>query len=59
MQTPFTEGLIAFLALLTLVAVLGLAWLAYLGRGGKPFAISVRGLGLSVEVRPTRTSQEE
>lgn len=50
MHTPWTEGLVAFLALLTLIAVLGLAWLVYLGKGGKPFSISIKGLGLSVSV---------
>lgn len=53
MSTPFSEGLVAFGALLAVVLVLGLAWLVYLGRGGKPFAISIRGLGLTVDVRPT------
>lgn len=50
MQTPVTEGLLAFLALVTLIAVLGLAWLVYLGKGGKPFNIAIRGLGLSVTI---------
>lgn len=57
MHTPWTEGLVAFLALLTLIAVLGLAWLVYLGKGGKPFSISIRGLGLSVSV--TESGKEE
>lgn len=50
----------AFLALLTLIAVLGLAWLVYLGKGGKPFSISIKGLGLSVSVTETgaRTSDD-
>ena len=52
MSSPASEALIAFLALLAVIAVLGLAWLVYLGRGGKPFAISIKGLGLSVDVRP-------
>lgn len=52
MSSPASEALIAFLALLSVIAVLGLAWLVYLGRGGKPFVISIKGLGLSVDVRP-------
>lgn len=52
MSSPASEALVAFLALLAVVGVLGLAWLIYLGRGGKPFAISIKGLGLSVAVRP-------
>lgn len=52
MSSPASEALLAFLALLAVVAVLGLAWLVYLGKGGKPFSISIKGLGLSVDVRP-------
>lgn len=47
------------LALLTVILVLGLAWLVYLGRGGRPFAISIKGLGLSVKVQPNRKEIEE
>lgn len=59
MSSPFSEGLLALGAFLVVILVLGLAWLVYLGRGGKPFAISVRGLGLSVDVRPTVSRKEE
>lgn len=59
MSTPISEGLIALLGLLTVVAVLGLAWLVYLGKGGKPFAISIKGLGLSVDVRPSQKEQDK
>lgn len=58
MSTPVSEGLVALLGLLTVIAVLGLAWLIYLGRGGKPFAISIKGLGLSVDVRPSHNEQD-
>lgn len=58
MSSPASEALVAFLALLAVVAVLGLAWLVYLGRGGKPFAISIKGLGLSVDVRPNAPAQK-
>lgn len=54
MSTPISEGLIALLGLLTVIAILGLAWLVYLGKGGKPFTISIKGLGLSVDVRPVK-----
>lgn len=56
MSSPISEGFLAFAALLVVVLVLGLAWLVYLGRGGKPFSISIKGLGLSVEVRPNEKS---
>ena len=59
MSTPVSEGLVALLCLLTVVAVLGLAWLVYLGRGGRPFAISIKGLGLSVDVRPSHKEKDE
>ena len=59
MSTPVSEGLFALLALLTVIAVLGLAWLVYLGKGGRPFAISIRGLGLSVQVQPTYKEQDQ
>ena len=59
MFTPVSEGLVAILALLTVIAVLGLAWLIYLGKGGKPFAISIKGLGLSVDVRPSRKGHDK
>lgn len=49
----------AFLALLTLIAVLGLAWLVYLGKGGKPFSISIRGLGLSVSVTESKRRKHD
>lgn len=52
MATPFTEGLLAICALLVVVLLLGLAWLFYLGKGGKPFYVSVKGLGISVDVKP-------
>lgn len=57
MSSPASEALVAFLALLVVVGILGLAWLVYLGRGGKPFAISIKGLGLSVDVRPNFNNQ--
>lgn len=57
MSSPVSEGFLAFAALLVVVLVLGLAWLVYLGRGGKPFSISIRGLGLSVEVTPNEQRQ--
>lgn len=59
MPAPISEGLIALLGLLTVIAVLGLAWLIYLGKGGKPFAISIKGLGLSVTVRPSQKEQHK
>lgn len=59
MQTPVTEGLVAFLALVTLIAVLGLAWLVYLGKGGKPFNIRIKGLGLLVSVSESGKEQED
>lgn len=59
MSTPVSEGLVALLALLTVIAVLGLAWLVYLGKGGRPFAISIKGLGLSVHVRPNQENRDE
>lgn len=59
MSTPVSEGLFALLALLAMITVLGLAWLVYLGKGGKPFSISIRGLGLSVQVRPNRKEQNQ
>lgn len=59
MSTPISEGLIALLGLLTVVAILGLAWLVYLGKGGEPFAISIKGLGLSVYVRPSQKEQDK
>lgn len=59
MSTPASEALFAFLALLAVVAVLGLGWLVYLGRGGRPFAISIKGLGLSVDVRPNGKQLEK
>lgn len=59
MSTPISEGLVALLGLLTVIAILGLAWLVYLGKGGKPFAISIKGLGLSVDVRPSHTEQDK
>lgn len=59
MSTPATEGLIAILALLAVILVLGLAWLVYLGRGGRPFAISIKGLGLSVNVQPNKREMED
>lgn len=57
MSTPISEGLVALLGLLTVIAVLGLAWLVYLGKGGEPFTISIKGLGLSVDVRPIKERQ--
>lgn len=59
MSTPVSEGLVALLALLTVIAVLGLAWLVYLGKGGRPFAISIKGLGLSVQVRPNHKELDD
>lgn len=59
MSTPLSEGLVALLGLLTVIAVLGLAWLGYLGKGGRPFAISIKGLGLSVDVRPIDKEQDK
>lgn len=59
MSTPISEGLIALLGLLTVIVVLGLAWLVYLGKGGKPFAISIKGLGLSVDVRPSQKGHDK
>lgn len=58
MSTPVSESLIALLALLAVILVLGLAWLVYLGRGGRPFAISIKGLGLSVNVQPNHKEME-
>lgn len=58
-SSPASEALVAFLALLAVVGVLGLAWLVYLGRGGKPFAITIKGLGLSVDVRPNRQEDND
>lgn len=59
MLLAISEGLIALLAVLAVIAVLGLAWLIYLGKGGKPFAISIKGLGLSVDVRPNHEEQDK
>lgn len=58
-SSPASEALVAFLALLAVVGVLGLAWLVYLGRGGKPFSITIKGLGLSVDVRPNRKEDND
>lgn len=40
------------------IVVLGLAWLVYLSRGGKPVRITVRGLGIELDIaRPGDYSQ--
>lgn len=50
MTTPITESVIlAAIAAITLM-VLGCGWLVYLARGGKPFAIELRGLGIEVNI---------
>lgn len=59
MSTPISESLAALLGLLAVITVLGLAWLVYLGRGGRPFAISIKGLGLSVNVYPDHKEKDK
>lgn len=50
MTSPVTEAvLLACVASITVV-VLGLGWLIYLGRGGRPFSIELRGLGMSLDI---------
>lgn len=58
-MSPVSEGLLAFIALLAVIMILGLAWLVYLGRGGKPFRVSIRGLGIRVNVSPNSADHKE
>lgn len=50
MSSPLTEAVVLALIIAATLMVLGVGWLVYLAKGGKPFSISVRGLGLSVEI---------
>lgn len=64
MSSPLTEAIVLALIAAATLMVLGVGWLVYLAKGGKPFTVSVRGLGLSVEIvhdsqqtkRPTKRS---
>lgn len=58
-MSPVSEGLLAFIALLAVIMILGLAWLVYLGRGGKPFRVSIRGLGIRVNVSPNPEDEKK
>lgn len=48
--SPITETvLLALIAAFALI-ILGIGWLVYLCRGGKPFSISISGFGIAVDL---------
>lgn len=57
------EGLASLVGLAIIVGgfvVLGVAWLVYLGRGGKPVHVAFEGLGIKVDIaRPSGSEQEQ
>lgn len=45
-----SESLLMVVSCVVGVVVLGIAWLFYLGNGGKPVRITVKGLGIELDI---------
>lgn len=49
-MSPVTETVLLLAVICLTLVVLGLGWMVYLAKGGRPFDISFRGLGLSISI---------
>lgn len=45
-----SETVLLFALLCATVVILGVGWIVYLARGGRPFDVSFEGLGISIAV---------
>lgn len=53
------ESLIALAFVVVGVVVLGIAWLVYLGNGGKPVRVTFKGMGIEVDIARPDDDQDQ
>lgn len=58
--SPFTETVLLAIVAASVTLVLGVGWLIYLGRGGRPLDLRISGFGIRVELnKPKGESKDE
>lgn len=48
--SPITETVLLAIVAASVILVLGVGWLIYLGRGGRPLDLRISGFGIRVEL---------
>lgn len=56
--SPITEAVLLAVIAAAVILVLGVGWLVYLGRGGRPLDLRISGFGIRVELNKPEDDDE-
>lgn len=57
--SPITETVLLTVIAAAVVLILGVGWLVYLGRGGRPLDLRISGFGIRVELNKAKDESNE
>lgn len=57
--SPVTETVLLTVIAAAVILVLGVSWLVYLGRGGRPLDLRISGFGIRVELNKAKGDPDE
>lgn len=57
--SPVTETVLLAIIAAAVILVLGVGWLVYLGRGGRPLDLRISGFGIRVELNKSKENSDE